>query len=542
MNQILEKSFFYLIFDPNLCEMNGKKLQFFLRIINVYQSFQYTYPKYLVLTIIVFHRVFLFFSSILKSFIKCLNIRSFGIQTNLFFEITKKIHYLWKSPFLLSKNELIMTNKLNKTTKQIHSTCKISTLSINIMEFMFVFYLAIFENLDEPKKHIDNKINFLKKAKKHSIVPLLWLDDNEIIWDVGVGCEKESIDQGRSYVDKNINISLCFFKRYSTYSGDGGVIYVNGGSYSMYVNNSMFYNCVCSNQGGSIFFSSSNSYLRMICANSCSASYYHFAYIQTSQMNQIEFLSVSKCSHTSSGYHSIYLFSGNQRLDNTNSSMNNAYQGSGIYTQSPSSFTSSRCAFSNNKVSHSICLFFNFEFGTISMSYANIVHNNSPSLGLVTVNGGGIRKMMYCIFHNNQNNLFCVWGGSLEVSHSFIDHSGSFSTFTAVSTANNNSFNSRITYQLIFFNSLHCPTDIPPPKRTLEKSPIRSLGETIRRTNEETLRMTYERTMDQTIRETLKETIPRTYDELECTNQIAKRREISVIFSFLYAVIIQMIS
>jgi len=57
-------------------------------------------------------------------------------------------------------------------------------------------------------------------------VPLLWLDDNEIIWDGGVGCEKESIDQGRSYVDKNINISLCFFERSLTYSGDGGVTYV----------------------------------------------------------------------------------------------------------------------------------------------------------------------------------------------------------------------------------------------------------------------------------------------------------------------------
>ena len=96
------------------------------------------------------------------------------------------------------------------------------------------------------------------------------------------------------------------------------------------------------------------------------------------------------------------------------------------------------------------------------MSYANIVHNNSPTMyGVVYVEGGGLRKMMYCIFKNNQNTLFCVSSGSIEVSHSFIDHSGSFSTSIAVSTSNNNSFINTITYQLQFFNSLHCNADIP---------------------------------------------------------------------------------
>jgi len=99
---------------------------------------------------------------------------------------------------------------------------------------------------------------------------VLWLNDNEIIFNVGLGCESESIDQGRSYVDKNIDISNCFFSRFSSYSVDGGVICVSVSSCSMNINYSMFYNCVCSNWGGAIYFSSSNSYLRMICANSCS--------------------------------------------------------------------------------------------------------------------------------------------------------------------------------------------------------------------------------------------------------------------------------
>jgi len=310
---------------------------------------------------------------------------------------------------------------------------------------------------------------------------VLWLNDNEIICNVGLGCESESIGQGRSYVDKNINISNCFFSRYSSYSGDGGVICVNVGSYSMNVNYSMFYNCVCSNWGGAIYFSSSNSYLRMICANSCSCGTHgHFAYLSTSQVNQVEYLSVSNCSHTTDGRYSIRLDSGNQRVDNTNSSVNNVYQGSGINIESPSSFTSSQCTFSNNKVSHSICILFSSTSGTISMSYANIVHNNCPSsnYGVVEVSGEGLRKMMYCIFKNNQNTLFCVNQGSLEVSHSFIDHSGSFSTLTAVSTSNNNSFINTVTYQLQFFNDLHCNADIPLIQRSLEETLRETIGRT----------------------------------------------------------------
>jgi len=331
------------------------------------------------------------------------------------------------------------------------------------------------------------------------------LNDNEIICNVGLGCENESIDQGRSYVDKNLNISNCFFSRYSSYSGDGGVIYVTASSCSMNINYSIFYNCVCSERGGAIYFYSSNSYLRMICANSCSASYYHFAYLSASQVNQVEYLSVSNCSNTTSGYFPIELHTGNQRVDNTNSSINNAYHTSSIGIYSPSSYTSSNCTFSNNKVSDSICIYFYSYSGTISMSYANIVHNNSPQYGVVFVDGAGSRKMMYCIFKNNQNTLFCVYSGSLEVFHSFIDHSASsFSTSTAVSTSNNNSFNNTITYQLQFFNDLHCNADIPLIQRSLE----------------ETLR--------ETLKETQREIVGRTYDS-ECemrilSSDLAKRK------------------
>jgi len=339
---------------------------------------------------------------------------------------------------------------------------KIGTIHLSLISkkkiFVFIILsLGNYEKLYETKQTIFF-INYITKFLKYSEIFQLMSFSciNDITWGVGLGCENESIEQGRSYSQMNINISYCFFSRYLSFSEEGGVIYVNGGSYSMNVNYSMFYNCVCSSHGGAIYFSSTNSSLRMICAYRCScgaSNSYHFAYLQASQINHVEYLSLSNCSHITSRHYPIFIKSGNQRVDNTNGSMNNAQTTSGFYIQSPSSFTSSHCTFSNNKVSEYKCINFDSALGTILMSYANIVHNNSPNdYGVVFVSGAGSKKMMYCIFRNNQNTLFCVWSGSLEVSHSFISHSASFSTSTSVSKSNNNSFTIRNTYQLQFFN------------------------------------------------------------------------------------------
>ena len=419
-----------------------------------------------------------------------------------FFEISKNIVFFLFHSLLFSKKEL-------KTTKKNSIIFKITSIWRIIIGLLFFINIFYFENLHEPKQHIlllKEVAKVLKNQKNYPIVPILWLNDNKIICSIGFGCESESIDQGRSYVDKNINVSLCFFSRSLSYSGSGGVIYVNGGSYSMNICYSIFYNSVCSTLGGAIFFYSSNSCLRMICANSCfcgASSGRHFAWLQASLVNQLEYLSVSNCSHTTSGYYSIWLYTGNQRVDNTNSSLNNANQGSGIGINYPSSFTSSHCTFSNNKEFDRICIFFSSSSGATPMSYANIVHNNSPSWGVVYVSGGGSTNMLYCIFQNNQNCLFCVNDGSLEVSHSFIDHTGSFSTRTAVSTSTNNSFTHRITYQLHFFNSHHCHADMPLPYRTPDQ--------TLAPTN--TLEETPIKTLDGSPMNTVKETPYRSYDD-----------------------------
>jgi len=459
--------------------------------------------------------------------------------------IPKTETYLLNHSRKFWKKDIISIEKLNKISKRISSTLMATIISIIIIGLLSILNIKYFEKLYEGRQQMPQLEQVAKFLKNHWIVPLLLFkcNDHYIIWGVFEECNDESIDQGRSYVDKNINISLCFFSRFSTCIGNGGVIhvFVSGSSFSMNLNCSMFYNCTCSERGGAIYFNSRNSYLRMICANSCScgASYQgHFAFLQASQVNQVDFLSKTNCSHSKSGYYSLYMYTGNEIVDNTNNSMNNANMGSGILIWSTTSFTSSHCTYSNNKVSDSRCIYIISESGTISLLYNNIVHNNSPSLGVVVAEGSGSKKFLYCIFHNNQNSLFCVSSGSLEVSHSFIDHTSSFSTSITVSNSNNNSFTNTITYQFQFFNSLYCNADIPlidtTPIQTIEKSPLRSFEATIRRTIEETLRLTIERTIEQTIWETQKETIPRTYDDCIFTHQIPIWREISVVFSFAF--------
>ena len=364
--------------------------------------------------------------------------------------------------------------------------------------FQYILLLGII--LFVFRATIQTKLFRIEKNARSN--PYLCLNQLFFLEGSGLECENENISNGRSYSQMNINISHCFFIRTFTLTGYGGVIFVNGGSYSMNVNYSMFYNCSSSLNGGAICFDSINSNLRMICGNRCSCGalkFGNFALIVASQTNKVEYLSISYCSHNMDGCYPFCFESGNQRVDNTNSSMNNAYKYSGIGIFTPSSFTSALCTFSNNKVSY-ICIYFSSITDTITLSYANILYNNSPSgNGVIYADGEGLKKMMFCIFQNNSNFLFCIKQGSLEVSHSFIDHSSSsFSTSITVSTATNISLTNRITYQIQFFSSYHCNTDSP--ARTIDQSPMRSFEETqiieLWRTNYVTMARTYDSECD----------------------------------------------
>jgi len=366
--------------------------------------------------------------------------------------------------YLNGRNICAFLKKQSRTSRILSHNSKPVRIIFNLQAILKIFtlfyllFLWISIESNEPKQPMVIRKVGLKKHD-YWIGRILYCCDT--IWIVELQCEKENIDRGRSYYDKGIDISDCFFSRTAQYIGFGGVIYISDVSKSMNISFSMFYHCFCSLGGGALYFYSYNSCLRMICANrcSCGTSYDgHFASIRATQVNRCDFLSVSYCSHTSDGRYSLYLNSGNQRVENTNSSMNHAFQCSGICFWTPSSLNSTHCTLSNNQVSNSICIYFSSCSGTISSS--NILYNDSPVYGIAYVFNGR-PKMNYCIFQNNQNNLFYIYSGSLEVSHSFIEHSSSLSANIAVSTSCNNSLTETTIYQIHFFNSLHCNADFP---------------------------------------------------------------------------------
>jgi len=347
-------------------------------------------------------------------------------------------------------------------------------------------------------------------------------------------CLNESINEGRSYYKVNIDVNYCFFSRLSVFSGYGGVIFASGGSFYMSISSSTFFRCSCSNNGGAIYFDSVNSSLEMICAYNCSASNFHFALLQVTQNVEIEYLSITLCSCTASGESSVYLLAGIQRLFNSNSSKNYAKMRSGIDIKSPSSFISSHCTFSNNYVTDYYCIWLYYSSGSIS--FTNIVHNNSPTSGVFCVDAGvGMYQMYFCIFDLNQDILFCVYSGTLELFHSLISHSGTFSTRTSVLTSNNNSIDTlyplenRQTHHLIFFESHMCNADFPLYRPTSKNTAETTIQNSLMRTN------------DETFGKTPSMTPPRTYDEkqrtfAECilSCQVLYRREIKVLFSYSY--------
>jgi len=361
---------FWTIFRNNF--RNG-----FLRILNSYKyksektkktfcisllfCFTYLYLGNTIGILFIFDITIPYYLNLLGFFFKMFNHWLNGFRITRFFEIKKKLFYLSIYSLFSPRKLLESTKNINKITKEKSNTNKFLSISSIIIVLLFLINVTYFKKqykINQQLSLLKEMEFYYKNPKNCPIVPqlLFRLNDNEIIIGVSLGCENESISQGRSYVDVIIDISNCYFSRYLSYSGNGGVIYVTVSSCSMNINYSMFYYCVCSSKGGAIYFSSSNSSLRMICANSCSCGGYNsyiFSYLVASQVNQVEYLSVSNCSHTTFGYYPIRLDYGNQRVDNTNSSLNNAAYFSGILIWYPSSFTSSHCTFSNNKVSDS---------------------------------------------------------------------------------------------------------------------------------------------------------------------------------------------
>jgi len=257
-------------------------------------------------------------------------------------------------------------------------------------------------------------------------------------------CIDESVEIGRSNypMDSSIYIDNCFFRRNSVYSNTGGILYIYSSPISLTISNSMFYYCKTSSfHGGAISMDSSLSEkcnIRYICANLCeSAKNGQFAFVRLSpgKTNHVEFSSLSKCSDSCVGDCPIWLYYGNQRFSESNSSMNHNTRDSGMAIDYATTFESGYSTFANNYASIEVCLYLYNTTGTIKTT--NIVHNNSPTnLGVVYIANNAIYSLEDCIILGNSNTLFHVSSGSITIQRSFIQHSSIISSGNVIITQN----------------------------------------------------------------------------------------------------------
>jgi len=134
--------------------------------------------------------------------------------------------------------------------------------------------------------------------------------------------------------------------------------------------------------------------------------------------------------------------------------MNCAKDYSGIGLYQPNRITFDHNTFSNNIVQDSICI--SFYGGGSVINNINIIHNNSPSYGVVFVWGGGELSIHFSVFDNNEGNLYyCNTDSILNIFNSYIYHSG------ITSSINNNSLTKYSTYNHQFFKTHFCFAEYP---------------------------------------------------------------------------------
>jgi len=263
-------------------------------------------------------------------------------------------------------------------------------------------------------------------------------------------CINEKISVGRSYESNSFNIFDCFFTRLHSFNGNGGVIFCSASGYSLDLERSMFFSCSSSGRGGSVYFSSSNSKILMICSNQCIAQGdAHFALILLSQNGHFNFSSINNCTYNLRDV-TLWPWGGSQTLESSNISKNTCRLASSLLVHSPISFSISRFTIYGNQATQSQCIWLYANSGTISFS--NIVNNNSPNgKGVIYTDSASSYTIEYCIFHGNSDSLFfSEVGSSLTIRNNYIHHS------SYTDSANNNSILLVKEYPLEHFRSFYC--------------------------------------------------------------------------------------
>jgi len=192
----------------------------------------------------------------------------------------------------------------------------------------------------------------------------------------------------------------------------------------------VFFNCMSTGSGGAIniytYFQGGQVFMSRICGYICFCNQNgHFLQSLTSCID-MNYISLTKCSNTTTKNYPIDAIYGKQNFLNSNSSYNKAEYGASIDINCPSFCNINFSTFSYNEASHStnVHLFGNGSKGKVL--YTNVIGCNSPkTAGVVTISGG--YTISYSVFMDNINVLFCQQIDSTSISLCYIDHPTQYS-------------------------------------------------------------------------------------------------------------------
>ena len=282
------------------------------------------------------------------------------------------------------------------------------------------------------------------------------------------------------------------FFRTNTYSGSGGILFIQTKSTNLQFKSLMFFDCLASGSGGAVYFDcggSGSSIFENICAFKCystdTTKSYNFPLLRTTNShNSLLYTSISSCSPFSGrALQSTRLWNGNQRLLNCNISYNLCSNQPSVYFYSPNTLEVQWCTIANNVATGDYCLQLYSPSGT--MRNSNIISNSvKTGGGIFRATGGGSLIISLSVFQGNNNILFTQISTQITVSSCVIQHSSTLTSGTAISTSSI-SIGLTPTIFLTHFSTFHCRVQMPsqtPAKTmspTISRSPIPTISRSI---------------------------------------------------------------
>ena len=285
----------------------------------------------------------------------------------------------------------------------------------------------------------------------------------------------------------NLHIHDCSFQMFSTYTGEGGVIYHNVLSIYSVIESCFFFNCYATSHGGAIYLLVSNGAcaLQRICSFNCSTGssrFGQFSHISVSSqlINKYKFMSILFCSPdtTVARDAGIYIFNGKQTISSSNFSNNNCRSYSSIQCSTAAFSEVIYSIFQNNHVSSSATVYFNLGIGLQSVNFSNFINNTGGSSNGVLHAITTTLFVQDCVFSINRNVLF---SGIINIIDSFIQHSFDLTTGSEAIMINNKDFEG--TLYLTNFGTARCITPIPLPTSTPSQTNLGGLEITLCATN-----------------------------------------------------------